>query len=308
MLELVDALLFSTVRAATPLLLIVLGVLLTERSGVINLGQEGLLLAGAACGFVSCAATGSSWLGIFAGAAAGIGLALLFALLVLALKANQVASGLATTIFGMGIASMIGNDMTGVSISGMPAWHVPLLADLPLLGHVLFQHDPVVYLAMLLVPAAWWFVHRSRAGLRLAAAGHDPASAHRLGLPVLRLQLAAIVAGGALAGIAGAWLAVAYTPLWSESIGAGRGWIALALVVFAGWRVLRALAGACLFGAMSILPLVLQGTRLDMLSPHLLGMLPYVATLVVLLALTGHRAGLRADTPRALGQSSPQGE
>lgn len=302
--ELIDVLLFSTVRAATPLLLVVLGVLVTERSGVINLGQEGLVLAGAACGFVCCAGTGSSWLGILAGAGAGVALGLLFALLVLVLKANQVASGLAMTIFGMGLASMIGGDMSGVSIEGMAAWPVPLLADLPVLGHALFQHDPVVYLALLLVPGAWWFVHRSRAGLQLAAAGHNPAAAHRLGLPVARLQLLAILAGGALAGIAGAWLAVAYTPLWSESISAGRGWIALALVVFSGWRVLRALAGALLFGAMSILPLGLQGTGIDV-SPHLLGMLPYVATLLVLLALTGHRAGLRADTPRALGEASP---
>lgn len=307
MLDLLDALLFSTIRAATPLLLIVLGVLLTERSGVINLGQEGLVLSGAACGFVTCVATGSTWFAMLVGAGAGVVLALLFALLVLVLKTNQVASGLATTIVGMGLAAMIGSDMSGVSITGMAAWPVPWLSELPLVGYVLFQHDPIVYITMLSVPAVWWFVHRSRIGSSLAAAGHNPIAAAQLGVPVLRTRFLAILCGGALAGIAGAWLAVAYTPLWSESIAAGRGWIALALVVFAGWRVPRALAGACLFGAMSILPLTLQSTRLE-LSPQLLAMLPYIATLVVLIAMTRQRFGLRDERPRALGQASPPGD
>jgi simple sugar transport system permease protein len=193
--------------------------------------------------------------------------------------------------------------MSGESINGMVAWPVPLLADVPLLGHALFQHDPVVYLAMLLVPFAWWFVHRSRAGLRLAAAGHDPAAAHRLGLPVLRVQLAAIVAGGALAGIAGAWLAVAYTPLWSESISAGRGWIALALVVFATWRPARVLLGAYLFGGMLIAQLFVQGSGIDWQIPsQWLSALPYLTTIIVLVLISRRPELIRLNSPASLGQ------
>lgn len=305
-MELFDALLFSSVRAATPLLLVVLGVLVTERAGVINLGQEGLIIVGAACAFVVTAGTGSPWLGIGAGLLAGVALALLFGLLVLLVGTNQVATGLALTLFGAGLAAVIGTDMSGVSIDGMAALPLPLLDGIPWLGPGLFSQDPVVYLALALVPLAWWLVHGSRIGLRLAAVGHNPAAAHQLGLPVFRIQLAAVLTGGALAGLAGAWLAVAYTPLWSESISAGRGWIALALVVFAGWRVMPALFGAWLFGASSVLHLGLQGLGLEA-SPQLMSMLPYALTLVVMVMISARRLEWRSDAPRALGQQSMSG-
>ncbi|MGA1372113.1 MAG: ABC transporter permease [Pseudomonadales bacterium] len=299
-MELIDAFLFSSVRATTPLLLIGLGVLVGERSGVINLGQEGLVILGAASAFAIAAGTGSPWLGIGAGIMASVCLSAVFALLTLGMNANQVASGLALTILGTGLGAAIGSDQSGVSIVGLSAIPIPFLSDIPLLGPGLFQHDLVVYLTMALIPARCWLVNRSPQGLRFSAVGHNPAASRRLGLPVTRIQLIAVLSGGALSGLAGAWLAVVYTPIWSESISSGRGWIALALVIFGGWRVIPVLIGAWIFGASSVAHLGLQGFGFSA-SPQLMSMLPYVLTLALMLVLTGRRFRWRADTPRALG-------
>ena len=307
MMEFLDVLLFTTLRAGTPLLLIVLGILITERAGVLNLGQEGLVIMGAACAFVASAATGSVWLGVLAGVTAGVLTASAFAILVLGLGTNQVASGLALTIVGTGLAAMIGDGMSGVSITGMAALQIPLLADLPVIGHGLFAHDPLVYVSLALLIVTWRVMDHSRFGLSLIAIGHNPRAAHQLGLPVMSRRLLAMLAGGAFGGLAGAYLAVAYTPLWSEGMSAGRGWIALALVVFAGWRVFRAMFGAYLFGLMSILNLLLQGLGVSV-SPNLLAMLPYLATILALLLFSSPRFRSTHTAPRALGQPYFQGD
>jgi len=307
MTELLDVLLFTTLRAGTPLLLIVLGILITERAGVLNLGQEGLVIMGAVCAFVATDATGSVWLGTLMGVAAGVFTSLAFAILVLGLRANQVAAGLALTIIGAGLAAMIGDGMSGVSIAGMEALQIPVLGALPLIGHALFSHDPLVYVSLLLLLVTWRVMDHSRLGLALTAIGHNPKASHQLGLAVLPLRLMAILTGGAFAGFAGAYLAVAYTPLWSEGMSAGRGWIALALVVFASWRVFRAMFGAYLFGLMSILNLLLQGVGIN-ISPNLLGMLPYVVTILALLLFSNSRFRNANTAPRALGQPYSHGE
>jgi len=307
MAELLDVLLFTTLRAGTPLLLIVLGILITERAGVLNLGQEGLVIMGAACAFVATSTSGSVWIGTLTGVAAGVLTSLSFAALVLGLRANQVAAGLALTIIGTGLAAMIGDGMSGVSIVGMAALQIPVLGSLPVFGHALFSHDPLVYVSLLLLLVTWRVMDHSRLGLSLTAIGHNPRAAHQLGIAVLPLRLMAILTGGAFAGLAGAYLAVAYTPLWSEGMSAGRGWIALALVVFASWRVLRAMFGAYLFGLMSILNLLLQGAGVS-ISPNLLGMLPYLATILALLLFAKARYRNTNSAPRALGQTYSPGD
>jgi len=305
MLELLDTTLFATVRSGTPLLLIALGVLVSERAGVLNLGQEGMVLVGAAAAFVTADAGAGHGLACLAGVAAGAVCAAGFALLVIGLRANQVAAGLALTIFGTGLASLIAADAVGRSISGMQPLAVPGLSALPLLGRTLFAQDALVYVSLGLTLAVAYLFQGTRLGLALVAAGHDPRAAYALGLPVIRLRVLATLAGGAFAGLAGAYLALVYTPLWSESISAGRGWIALALVVFAGWRVARLPFAAYLFGLAGILHLVLQGRGIEV-SPNLLALTPYVVTIAALVLL-GSRYGAR-NAPRALGRAYRSGD
>lgn len=279
--------LLTVITAATPLLLAALGELVTERSGVLNLGVEGMMLAGAVAGFAVTFATGSHAAGIVVAALAGAAMALLFGVLTLSLLANQVATGLALTIFGVGLSALLGSSVVGQTVTRLP----PLL-----LGQ-----DALVYLSLLAAVAVAWFLARTRSGAVLRACGENAEAAHALGYPVIRIRYLAVLFGGAMSGLAGAFLSLAYTPLWIEEMTAGRGWIALALVVFAGWRPGRVVLGAYLFGGVTILQLHLQGSGLLRLPAEVLSMLPYLATIAVL-ALSAFGAKRRRGGPACLAQ------
>ncbi|MCG4452966.1 MULTISPECIES: ABC transporter permease [unclassified Pseudomonas] len=300
-LELLSNILFAMVRCGTPLLLVALGELVCEKSGVLNLGQEGMMLFGAVIGFIVAYASGSLWLGVLLACLAGMLLAALFALVALGCQANQVATGLALTIFGVGLSAFIGSTWVGKPLSGFEPISIPLLGDIPLLGHMLFNQDVLVYLSFALFGLVAWALLKSRIGLILQAVGENPDAASAMGLPVLRVRTLAVLFGGAMAGMAGAYLSLAYTPMWAENMSAGRGWIALALVVFASWRVYRVLLGAYLFGLASILHLVAQGIGVSM-PANLLAMLPYVATILVLVVMSRDAIKTRLYAPMSLGQ------
>ena len=292
-----EAILITVVTAATPLLIAAMGELVVERAGVLNLGIEGMMAVGAACGFAAAILSGSTILGILAAIAAGLVLSGVFAILVLGLATNQVASGLALTILGLGLSGLIGAGFVGTQREAIPPIYIPGLTDLPG-GHVLFGQNPFVYFSLALAFATLWFLRRSRAGLTLRSIGENHASAHALGLPVLKVRLAAILFGGACAGLAGAYLSLVYTPFWSPGMTAGRGWIALALVVFASWRPLRLLFGAYLFGGATVLQLHAQAASLGIPS-QALSAFPYVATIVALVAMSVGRRS--ATAPGSLG-------
>ncbi|MQT14175.1 ABC transporter permease [Segnochrobactrum spirostomi] len=298
-MEFTEAILLTVVTASTPLLIAALGELVCERSGVLNLGVEGMMVMGAACGFAAASLSGSTTVGIVAGIAAGALLSCLFALMVLVFAANQVASGLALTIFGLGLSGLIGRDFVGKQINAVPEVHIPGLTDLPFVGRLFFGEDVFVYASFALVVGIAWFLNKTRAGLVLRAVGDSHVSAHALGHPVLRVRFFAILFGGACAGLAGAYLSLAYTPFWVQGMTAGRGWIALALVVFSSWMPWRAVIGAYLFGAVTILQLHAQGFGLPVPS-QLMSALPYLATILVLVLISRSRA--RAGAPAALGQ------
>lgn len=300
-LDLLTNILFAMVRCGTPLLLVALGELVCEKSGVLNLGQEGMMLFGAVVGFIAAIGTGSLWLGVLAAMAAGVLLSALFALVALGCNANQVATGLALTIFGIGLSSFVGAAWVGKPLAGFEPVAIPLLGALPMLGKVLFSQDLMVYLSFALFALIAWALLKSRIGLVLQAVGENPDAASAMGLPVLRVRTLAVLFGGAMAGMAGAYLSLAYTPMWAENMTAGRGWIALALVVFASWRVFRVLLGAYLFGLASILHLVAQGVGLA-IPANLLAMLPYVATILVLVLLSRDAVRTRLFAPVSLGQ------
>jgi ABC-type uncharacterized transport system permease subunit len=300
-LDLLTNILYAMVRTGTPLLLVALGELICEKSGVLNLGQEGMMLFGAVIGFIVALSTGSLWLGVLLAMAAGMLLALLFAVVALGFNANQVATGLALTIFGVGLSSFVGAAWVGKPLAGFEPIAIPLLGEIPLLGRMLFAQDALVYLSFALFAGVAWLLLKSRVGLIIQAVGENPDAASAMGLPVLRVRTLAVLFGGALAGLAGGYLSLAYTPLWAENMSAGRGWIALALVVFASWRVLRVLLGAYLFGLASILHLVAQGIGLA-IPANLLAMLPYGATILVLVLLSRDALKTRLFAPLSLGQ------
>lgn len=300
-MELLINVLAATVVAGTPLLLVALGELVCERSGVLNLGQEGMMLMGAVAGFVAALSTGSLAVGVFAAILTGIAMSMLFALMAVTLAANQYAAGLALTIFGTGLSAFLGSGFVGHSIEGFDKLPIPLLSDLPVLGKVLFTQDLLVYLSLLLLVAVMVFLAKTRGGLLLRAVGESPTAANANGLKVLTVRYLAVAFGGGMAGLAGAYLSLAYTPMWTEGMTAGRGWIALALVVFASWRPERVLLGAYLFGAASILHLVLQGLGWK-ISTELLAMLPYLVTILMLVLLSWNPARTRMNTPLSLGQ------
>ncbi|MCL6690285.1 ABC transporter permease [Pseudomonas sp. R3.Fl] len=300
-IDLLNNVLYAMVRTGTPLLLVALGELVCEKSGVLNLGQEGMMLFGAVVGFMAAFASGSLWLGVLLAVLAGVLLASLFAAVALGLNANQVACGLALTIFGVGLSSFVGAAWVGKPLAGFAPIAVPGLAALPLVGKMLFAQDALVYLTFALFAGVAWLLLKSRAGLVLQAVGENPDAAAAMGLPVVRVRTMAVLFGGAMAGLAGAYLSLAYTPMWAENMSAGRGWIALALVVFASWRVFRVLLGAWLFGLASILHLVAQGVGLS-IPANLLAMLPYVATIVVLVLLSRDGLRTRLFAPVSLGQ------
>jgi ABC-type uncharacterized transport system permease subunit len=297
----------STIIAATPLIYAATGELVTERSGVVNLGVEGMMLIGTVTAFAVALAGYPPFVAGIAAAGAGALASLVFAVLALSLATNQYAAGLALTILGSGLSAFIGHDFSGASLKTIGKIHLPVLSDLPVVGPALFAHDPMVYLALALVAAVWWFLYRTRAGLVVRIVGEAPGSAHAIGYPVIAIRYLTTMFGGAMAGLGGAYLALAYTPLWVENMTAGRGWIALALVVFAAWRPGRVLLGAWLFGGVSVLQLFAQGIGIKVPS-ELLSSLPYIATIVVLVAISRNPKTLRLNAPVSLGQSfRPQG-
>jgi general nucleoside transport system permease protein len=293
------AVLAAAVRAGTPVLFATLGEIFAERSGVLNLGVEGMMLVGALAGFVFTARTGNPWFGAVAAAAAGAGLGAVHAVLSVTLRANQVASGLALTIFGTGVSAFLGRGYVGVPGTGFQAISFPLLGQLPAIGPVLFQQDPLVYLSYLAVPAAWYTLYRTRWGLQVRAVGESPEAADAMGVDVARLRFACVVLGGTLAGLGGTFLSTAYTSMWIENMTAGRGWIAVALVIFATWDPLRAAFGAYLFGGVNALQLALQATGTGV-PTYLLLMAPYAFTIAVLMVASQGAARKRLGAPAAL--------
>ena len=307
MSDLLVALLAGTVTAATPLVFAALGELIAEKSGVLNLGVEGMMLMGAIAAFAGATTSGSLALGVVCGALAGAGTAGLFGVLALTLLANQVATGLALTIFGTGLSAFVGQSYVSLTLIGMQPIAVPGLSHIPVLGPVLFTQNALVYLSLMACGVTHWFLYRTKAGLILRAVGESPESAHAVGYRVVRIRYAATLLGGALAGVAGAYLAVAYTPMWVEQLAAGRGWIALALVVFATWRPVRVLAGAYLFGGVTILQLHAQALGLAVPS-QLLSALPYLATIGVLVAISRDVQTIRVNAPASLGKPFHAGD
>lgn len=290
-----------TLAAGTPLVLAATGELVTERSGVLNLGVEGMMLVGAVTAFIVAATTRLPWLGVAAGMAAAAALATVFAVLTLTLMANQVATGLALSLFGVGLSAFVGLGYVSVVIDGIRPLSIPGVSDLPFVGSLLFAHSPFVYLSVALVALVQWFLFRTRAGLIVRAVGESPDSAHAIGYRVVAIRYAAVLFGGACAGLAGAYLAVAYTPLWTEGMTAGRGWISLALVVFATWKPWRLLAGAYLFGAVTLAQFQAQALGIAV-SSQLLAMLPYLATIIVLTIISRDLGAIRLNAPASLGK------
>lgn len=301
-LDLAVPVLLTVISAATPLLLAGIGELVTERSGVLNLGVEGMMLAGAVTAFAVAFTTGSHALAVPAAALAGMALAFVFGVLTLTLVSNQVATGLALTLFGLGLSALAGSSFVGSPVAPLPKLEIPLLASIPFLGPALFRHDALVYLSVALTLGVWWFLKRTRAGMILRACGDSDVSAHSIGYDVIRIRYLAVLFGGAASGLAGAFLSLSYTPMWVEHMTAGRGWIALALVVFASWRPLRLLAGAYLFGGVTILQLYVQGMGGIGVPGQVMSMLPYLATILVLTLISAGPWRSRLDAPACLGK------
>ncbi|MDP3135039.1 MAG: ABC transporter permease [Burkholderiaceae bacterium] len=294
-------LLAATLNAGTVLAIAALGLLINEKAGIVNLGAEGMMLCAAVAGFAAVVHTGHDWLGFAAGMGVGALMAMVFGILVIWLNTNQYATGLALSLFGAGFSAFAGIGYVQEKLPSRPQFSVPWLGDIPLLGPALFQQHPLVYLTMALVFGLIWFFYRARAGLVLRCVGESPESAHSLGYPVRRIRLAAVVTGGALCGLAGAYLSVVYTPLWVEGMVAGKGWIALALTTFATWRPARVLLGAYLFGGVTMLQFHLQGNGVDV-PAQFLTMLPYLATIVVLALISRRPEWIRVNMPASLGK------
>ncbi|MFC3108121.1 ABC transporter permease [Undibacterium arcticum] len=290
----------ASINAGTPLMLAAFGLLINEKSGVVNLGAEGMMLVAAIVGFATTIHTGSVTVGLMAGACSGMVLAGFFAWLTVWLGTSQVATGLALSLFGTGASAYIGINYVGNSLQN-GKFGIPLLQDIPFLGTALFKQHPMVYFSMLLCAAIIWFLYRSRAGLILRAVGESPSSAHSLGYNVRLIRLAALLFGGACCGLAGSFLSLVYTPQWVEGMVAGRGWIALALVTFATWRPARVMAGAYLFGGVTILTFYMQGEGVPIAS-QLLSMLPYLATIVVLVLISRNANWIKLNIPASLGK------
>ncbi|QFT93907.1 Branched-chain amino acid transport system / permease component [Roseovarius sp. THAF9] len=291
-------LLASLIVASTPILLAALGELVVERAGVLNLGVEGMMITGAICGFAIAVNTGSPFIGFVAAALGGAVLSLLFGLLTQLALANQVASGLALTLFGLGLSALLGQGYQGIKPPPTRGIDIPVLSDLPFVGRVLFSHDLMVYLALALVAAVWAMLRYTRAGLILRAVGENHDAAHALGYKVVRVRLLAILFGGACAGLGGAYLSLVRVPQWTEGMTAGSGWIALALVVFASWKAGRVLLGAWLFGGISVLQLNLQAAGVA-IPVEYLSMSPYLITILVLVIMSADKS----RAPGSLGRT-----
>nr|WP_315243887.1 ABC transporter permease [uncultured Albidiferax sp.] len=296
------ALLFAaTLSAGTVLALAALGLLVNEKAGIVNLGAEGMMLCAAIAGYATVVHTGSDWLGFAAGMGVGALLAALFGVLVIWLNTNQYATGLALSLFGAGFSAFAGISYVQAKLPERTQFAVPVLGDIPLIGPALFRQHPLVYVAMALVAGLVWFLYRTRSGLVLRSVGESPESAHALGYPVRRIRFMAVVVGGALCGLSGAFISLAYTPLWVEGMVAGKGWIALALTTFATWRPLRVLLGAYLFGGVTMLQFHLQSVGVEV-PIQLLSMLPYLATIVVLALISRNPVWIRINMPASLGK------
>lgn len=288
----------ALMSAATPILLAATGELVVERAGVLNLGVEGMMILGAICGFAIAVETGSPLFGFFAAAVGGAVLSLLFAFLTQVTLANQVASGLALTLFGLGLSALLGQGYVGVKPPRLPDMNFGVLTDIPIVGPILFSHDPILYFGVFLVAGVWAVLKFTRLGLVLRAVGENHDAAHALGYKVVRIRTLAIMFGGACAGMGGAYISLIRVPQWTEGMTAGVGWIALALVVFASWKPWRVLLGAYLFGGITQLQLNLQGAGVA-IPVEYLAMSPYVITIVVLVILSADKSA----APGSLGRS-----
>jgi simple sugar transport system permease protein len=301
-MEILIPALLTIITAATPLLFAALGEMVTEKSGVLNLGVEGMMVMGAIIGFVAVHYSGSAFVAVIASMLAGALMAAIFALLVLRFHASQVPTGLALTIFGVGLSALVGQGMIGIAYDGIPHISIPGLSSIPVVGELLFQHDPLVYLSLVMVVVIYYFLNKTRAGLILRAVGDSHDAAHAMGYSVVKIRFLATLFGGAMAGVGGAYLSLAYSPLWVEQMTAGRGWIALALVVFASWRTGRVLLGAYLFGGITILQLHAQALGIGVPS-QVMSMLPYLATIFVLVLISSDLGKIKLNAPASLGRA-----
>lgn len=289
----------SVIRASTSLLLGTLGGIYIERSGVLNLGAEGLMIVGAVTGFVVAVNTSSPALGVLAAALAGMALALIYGVFAVTLRANQVVTGLALTMFGLGLSSLVGKNYVGVPAPHLPPMPIPILSGIPLIGPLLFRHDLLVYASLILTPVLWLVLYKTRAGMAIRAVGEAPAAADAVGINVYMVRYACLALGGSLLGIAGAYLSLSYIPAWTEGLTAGRGWVVVALTVFSMWDPLNALLGAYLYGGVEVLQYHLQPYGI---SPALLSTLPYLATIAVLCVISRGAVRKRIGAPAALGK------
>ena len=296
-----EAIILTIITASTPLLLAAIGELVVERSGVLNLGIEGMMVMGAVCGFAASYVTGSPWLGVLAAVLAGVATSLLFGFLTQSLMTNQVATGLAITLLGLGLSGLIGSGFVGLPGVKLTSVSIPWLTDLPYVGRLVFGQDPLVYVSIILTLGVAYVLKHTRVGLIIRAVGQNHHSAHALGYRVIAVRYACIAFGGATSGLAGAYLSLVYTPQWIENMTAGRSWIALALVVFSTWLPARLAAGAYLFGGVWILGLYAQGMGIGIPS-QLLSSLPYVATILALVIISTNRRLSVINTPASLGQ------
>jgi general nucleoside transport system permease protein len=294
--------LISVIASATPLLLAATGELVTEKSGVLNLGVEGMMLVGAVAAFAVAHSTGNVMLAVGAAVLAGGAMALVFGFLTLTMLANQIATGLALTIFGRGFSALVGAGYVGIAAPTLPKLHLPVLSDIPLIGPVVFGHDALIYFSFAILAATSLFLHRTHGGLILRAVGDSHNAAHALGYPVIFIRYLATLFGGVMAGLAGAYMSLSYSPLWAQDMTAGRGWIALALVVFAAWRPLWLLLGAYLFGGIMYLSLYVQGLGIPIPSP-LVSTLTYIVTIIVLVIISRDVRRIRLNQPASLGKS-----
>ena len=296
-----ESVILTIITASTPLLLAAIGELVTERAGVLNLGVEGMMIMGAVCGFVVAYSSGSATLGVCGGLVAGIAMSLLFAFLTQTLMASQVATGLSLTLLGLGLSGMIGENFTGLPGVKLEALNIPVVSEIPFIGPVFFGHDILVYASLIITAGVAYVLFRTRAGLIVVAVGGNHYSAHALGYDVVRVRYACIAFGGACSGLAGAYLSLSYTPQWIENMSSGRGWIALALVVFSTWLPKRVLLGAYLFGTVWIMGLYVQGLGVEIPS-QLLSSLPYIVTIVALIIISGNKTLATVNTPACIGQ------
>jgi simple sugar transport system permease protein len=301
-IDLIIPALLTIITASTPLVFAAVGEIVVEKSGVLNLGVEGMMVVGAIGGFAVAIITNDPALAILAGALSGMLMALIFGLLTLYLFSNQVATGLALTLFGIGFSALLGHKFVGLTFAGLPKLNIPGLSNVPGIGQLIFGQDILVYLSVLSAITVTWFLNRTRWGMIVRAVGENHDSAHSIGFSVTSVRLSCILFGGAMAGLGGAYLSLAYTPMWVENMTAGRGWIALALVVFASWRPWRAFFGAYLFGGITIIQLYAQGLGVDVPS-QILSMLPYLATIIVLIVISRDDSRLRLNAPACLGRN-----